>query len=94
MEGFIRRPLKEERALLRDPTGDFNELKEYLSPLIQQAVDRARLDREVAYQLKEEILSDVAIAVRNFLSHDRDKEEAPFSVYFTWYIAQRINRAT
>ena len=90
--GFKQKSITEENKLIQNDTFDFFETKKYLEPLIVNAIKHFKLERIIQKKLIMEILSDVPIAVKKFLSNkDNVKKRIKFSLYFTWYIAQRIN---
>jgi len=90
--GFKQKSITEENKLIQNDTFDFFETKKYLEPLITNAIKHFKLEKIIQKKLIMEILSDVPIAVKKFLSNkDNVKKRIKFSLYFTWYIAQRIN---
>jgi len=89
---FNQKSITEEYKLIQNDTFDFFETKKYLEPLIINAIKHFKLEKIVQKKLIIEILSDMPIAVKKFLTNKENmKKNIKFSLYFTWYIAQRIN---
>jgi hypothetical protein len=89
---FTQKSPSEERAMLLGDDALCTQTKIYLAPLINAALARQKISTEETRRLSDEILSDVPIARERFFSNARNiTENTKFSVYFTWYIAQRIN---
>jgi len=89
---FKQKSPQNEYNLIQNDSFDFFETKKYLEPLILKSISHFRLPKITQKKLFMEILSDVPIAIKKFLSNKNNiKKRIKFSVYFTWYIAQRIN---
>ncbi len=89
---FQQKTPQQEYKLIQNDTFDFFETKKYLEPLIIKALNHFKLTKIIQRKLMIEILSDVPIAIKKFLTNKENmRKRIKFSVYFTWYIAQRIN---
>ena len=90
---FKQKPPKDEYELMQNDSFDFLATKKYLKPLILNSMSHFQLSQAAQKKLLAEITSDVPIAAKNFLANKNSniKKRIKFSVYFTWYIAQRIN---
>jgi len=89
---FRQKTPQQEYKLIQNDTFDFFETKKYLEPLIINAIKHFKLEKVIQKKLTMEILSDMPIAIKKFLANkDNAKKRIKFSVYFTWYISQRIN---
>lgn len=91
----IRKTRKEEIAMILDDDASFSNTKKYISVYVKTAVDEkcAYLSKTKQKKLYEEIMADVPIAIERFLVNDRHKKaDYKFSTYFSWYMAQHINK--
>lgn len=90
---FKRLPRKQEIEVVRTDTPTFMHTRRYLQPLIQRAMERADIPLKDRPLMQKRILSDVPVAAKRFLARIENEGEKNtiFSVYFTWYIAQRLN---
>src|ERR1700730_289707 len=80
-----------EVLLLQHDTPQFDQTKQYLTPLITDALTRFALSETGLRELRDALLADVSIAAHRFLSDPQNLTgEYTFSVYFTWYIKKRI----
>ena len=79
--------------MLLTDDGDYTKTKKYLAPLIQQALYKFEFSPETSLDLTKKLLQDIEIAAQRFLGNRKNWDGVPykFSVYFSWYIAQRIN---
>lgn len=83
---------KQIRILLSDDES-FSTTKEYLKPLILKSLSHFELTGAQHQSLLNQLLGDVRIAANRYLGTDRHIDaDYKFSTYFTWYIAQRINK--
>ena len=90
---FTQKPPSEERAMLLGDDMACMKTKAYLKPLVDSAVARQKMSAQDARRLRDKILSDIPIARERFFSNVRNiTENTKFSLYFGWYIAQRINK--
>jgi DNA-directed RNA polymerase sigma subunit (sigma70/sigma32) len=90
---FSSRIRAEELKILLNDNADFSETKQYLDSLIKDALERFQLSDEQLIQLHHELLEEVSVAARRFLSSKTSMNaDYKFSTYFTWYIAERVNR--
>ena len=88
---FTRASREEELLLVTSAEPTFSKLKQYLAPLITDALGRFELTEEQRQMLSTQLDEDVTLAAQRFLSDNVNRREYSFSVYFTWYIEQRIN---
>ncbi len=91
---FQSKTPREEIELILSDKGDFKIVEQYLEPLVKGAIRNRKFGftQDIEKSLFEEIMSDIPIAIERFISSKNStKENAKFSVYFTWYIGERIN---
>lgn len=85
---------QEEFEMIISDKGDFQEMQQYLDPVIRKAIQKKKFgfSDETKERLYNEIVKDIPIATNRFVANKKQIDEnIKFSVYFTWYIAQRIN---
>jgi len=85
---------KEEFDLINTDNSEFSKTREYIGKLVEDALEHFELRKEQYDKLYVEILEDIPTAVNRYLNTiKREKSDADykFSIYFTWYISQRIN---
>jgi hypothetical protein len=89
---FRQKTPQQEYKLIQNDTFDFFETKKYLESLITKSLNHFKLTKIIQRKLMIEILSDVSIAIKKFLTNKENmRKRIKFSLYFTWYISQRIN---
>jgi hypothetical protein len=88
---MIYKTREEELEILRSDDDEYFSTKTYLDPLIHNALGHFELDEEARGKLYAAIRGDIPLAAKRYLESKSSVEEDRFSVYFTWYIAQRIN---
>lgn len=91
IERFTPRSLSEEVALLRNDTRSFSETQKYLAPLVESALTRANLSGKQASDVRRGLRTDIPLAASRYLTGAGTSRAIRFAVYFTWYIARRIN---
>jgi hypothetical protein len=90
---FHPRERAEELSLLLDDDTRFTKTKQYLDNLIMDALDHFDLSTEQLIKLREELSNDIPVAAKRFLGSEKSMSATyKFSTYFTWYIADRVNR--
>jgi hypothetical protein len=85
---------QEELDMILFDKGDFQSIKEYLEPLIADALDEKKLgfDEETKNRLHGQIAADIPVALGTFFTDKEAKDKnMSFSIYFTQYITERIN---
>jgi hypothetical protein len=83
----------EEIDILLNDDDEFNATKLYLDSLIMDALSRFQLSDEQLTQLHRQLLDDIPIAARRFLGSEKSMSaDYQFCTYFTWYIAERVNK--
>ncbi len=85
---FIPKLASEEFLLVTSDDSDYSQTKEYLLPLIRQALKEHGGDSIEA--LEGLLLSDVPVAARRFIANHHQTPGYKFSTYFSWYISQRL----
>jgi len=81
-----------EINLLQKGDPEFEDMVEYLKPLVEDALARFSMPRQVYNQLYKDIMNDIPIAVERFLKSEKSmNSDYKFSVYFSWYISERVN---
>lgn len=93
-ELFQAKTSREEFEMILSDKGDFKTIRQYLDPLIRNALQKKKFGfaDEIKERLHKEIINDIPIAVERFIGNKNPTEKnIQFSVYFAWYIAQRIN---
>ncbi|MDO8639590.1 MAG: hypothetical protein Q7R53_01570 [bacterium] len=91
---FQSKNQKEEVELIKTDNSEFSKAREYIGKLVEDALGHFELKKEQYDKLYIEILGDIPIAVNRYLNNIKIKKtdiDYKFSVYFTWYISQRIN---
>lgn len=84
---------QEELDMILFDKGDFQPMKEYLEPLINDALNDGKLalDGETKKLLYGEIVGDIPVALGTFFSDKEAKDKnMSFSTYFMQYITDRI----
>jgi hypothetical protein len=81
-----------ELEMLKGDDVDFSRTKRHLLPLIVSALKTEGLSSDKLGNFPELILGDVPTAAKSHLEADGQKRSYPFSVYFTWYIKQRLDQ--
>lgn len=90
---FSPREREEELDILLSDDEQFNKTKQYLDSLILDVLSRFNLSDEKVAQLHQQLLDDVPVAARRFLDSEQSMSATyKFCTYFTWYIAERVNR--
>ncbi|MDQ3808069.1 MAG: hypothetical protein M3298_07880 [Thermoproteota archaeon] len=83
----------EELDLLINDDDEFAKTKQYLGNLIADALNRFDLHTDQLTELHQQLLDDVPVAAKRFLGSEKSMNASyKFSTYFTWYIAERVNR--
>lgn len=89
---FQQQSFHAEYALLVQ-NDDHRELRKYLSPLIQSALDKQKYDQKTLDQKQQCIYNAIPVAVERYLSNKNNIEkQILFSTYFTWYIGMCIQK--
>lgn len=92
----ISKNREEEIGMIKNDDTNFSNTKKYIGVLVKVAIEDkcSDLSKIKQKQLYEDIMADVPVAVERFVENERDKKvDYKFSTYFTWYIAQHINKA-
>lgn len=89
---FRPKSREDELSILLNDDPDFRNTKNYLDALILAALNRFEFSLKKRNQLRKELLQEVPVAAERFLSGDQNQRDFKFSTYFTWYIAQKINK--
>lgn len=91
---FQPKTAQEELDMILFDKGDFQAIKEYLEPLINDALDDKKLglDADTRKLLHGEIVGDIPVALGTFFT-DKDAKDKnmSFSTYFSQYIAERVD---
>lgn len=90
---FRPKSKREELELLRNDDVELTATTRYLSPLVDDALDRFAFTTTDRAALRAELLRSVAVAVEKYITHPNNLI-APytFATYFTWYVSRGIDR--
>ncbi len=80
-----------EMSLLQKNDPEFEELKKYLKPYIEDALALFSMPKKIYGILYEKLMGDIPVAAKRFLENKSMDTDYKFSSYFGWYIGQRIN---
>ncbi len=85
---------KLENDMLQHDDLLFSRTTIYLTPLIESALDKQTdVDVHTKDFLIKQIYDAIPVAAKRFLQNkNTEDKEAIFSVYFTWYISEIINK--
>ncbi len=87
---FKRRPSWQEYQILAGDDKKLSHTREYIYPLIEQAIKKVD-DTYERQRITKQLRRDVSLAVERFIRNiNNARKDMSFASYFTWYIKQRI----
>ncbi|MBP6855744.1 MAG: hypothetical protein KBC26_02105 [Candidatus Pacebacteria bacterium] len=87
---FKRRPSWQEYQILAGDDKKLSHTREYIYPLIEQAIKKVD-DTYERQRITKQLRRDVSLAVERFIRNiNNARKDMSFASYFTWYIHQRI----